>query len=89
MKNETELVNKWAIEIKVLRDSFDENYMLFLDDEKESYFDMMISYKDRILKFYECMEDIVYYTDIKMKGLYQYTKATVKHVYDVMDSLYN
>ena len=89
MKNETELVNKWAIEIKVLRDSFDENYMLFLDDEKEGYFDMMISYKDRILKFYECMEDIVYYTDIKMKGLYQYTKATVNHVYDVMDSLYN
>ena len=34
-------------------------------------------------------QDIVYYTGIKMKGLYQYTKATINHVYDVMDSLYN
>jgi hypothetical protein len=72
-----------------LRDGFDENYMLFLDDKKQAYLDMMVSYKDRILKFYECMGDIVYYTDIKMKGLYQYTKATINYVYDVLDNLYN
>lgn len=89
MNNTTDLVNKWAQDIKLLRDGFDENYMLFLDDEKQAYLDMMVSYKDRILKFYECMADIVYYTDIKMKGLYQYTKATINYVYDVLDSLYN
>lgn len=55
MNNTTDLVNKWAQDIKLLRDGFDENYMLFLDDKKQAYLDMMVSYKDRILKFYECM----------------------------------
>lgn len=31
MKNEAELVNKWAQDIKMLRDGFDENYMLFVE----------------------------------------------------------
>lgn len=90
MKNETELVNKWGIEIKVLHDRFDECYKDYLEKgEKDYYFDMMLSYKDKIIMFYELMEDMVYYTDIKMKGLYQYCKATVNHVYDVMDNLFN
>ena len=50
---------------------------------------MLLTYKDRIINFYYHIEDMVYYTDIKMKGLYQYSKATVNHVYDVMDNLYN
>ena len=87
MKNEVGLVNKWATEMKVLHNRFNECYKDYLEhDEKDYYLDMLLTYKDRIINFYERIEDMVYYTDIKMKGLYQYSKATVNHVYDVMDS---
>lgn len=90
MKREYELVNKWGVEMKVLHDRFNQCYNDYLEhDEKDYYLDMLLTYKDRIINFYEHIEDMLYYTNIEMKGLYRYSKATVKHVYDVMDELYN